>query len=121
MRGSTGHVWQKLQHVAEPWTRRLGDDPPESTMAAIYKMASTLWKVARLPDPAERSAALGGIWKLMAALPVLRPPALQELVDEMYARARQRLGDDPRIIAEVSGERRGEGEFHVAAVSIDET
>ena len=117
-----GKLSEKLRSVAEPWTSRLDDDPPESTIKTIYTMASTIWNTSRLPDPAEQSAALREVRQLMAAtLPDLPATAVQELLDEMYARAHQRHGDDPRIIVEVSVERRGDGGLHVAVASIDET
>ncbi len=111
---------EKLKSVAEPWTSQLGDDPPESAMTGVYKIASTIWNASRLPDPAGRSKSLGEIRRLMVAtLPHLPAAAVEELMDEMCVRAQQRFCDDPRIIAEVSVERRGARSFHVTVVSVD--
>lgn len=121
-RSPWGKMSEKLRVVAEPWISRLGDDLPRATVTGVYKMASTIWNTVRLPDPAGRSEALGEVRRLMAAtLPDLPEAALQALVDEMYARAQQRYGDDPRLIAEVLVEKRGVGNYHVTAVSIDAT
>lgn len=94
-RSPWGKMSGKLQSVAEPWTSRLDDDPPESTITAIYRMANTIWNACRLPDPQERSAALeGGSQRMATALPDLPQVALQELFF-------------------------GVGNFHVSVASID--
>lgn len=115
-----GKMSEKLKSMAQPWTSLLGDDPPESAMSAVYKIASTIWNASRLPDPADRAKTFCEIRRLMVAtLPYLPAAAVEELVDEMCIRAQQHLVDDPRIIAEVSVERRGAGNFHVSVVSVD--
>ena len=113
-------ISEKLRSVAEPWTSQLGYDPPESAMTGIYKIASTIWNAVRLPDPAGRSKSLGEIrWLMVAALPHLPAAAVEELMDEMRVRAQDRFGDDPRVIAGVSVDRRDGGNFHVSVVSVD--
>ena len=115
-----GKMSEKLKSMAQPWTSLLGDDPPESAMTAVYKIASTIWNASRLPDPADRAKSFGEIRRLMVAtLPYLPAAAVEELMDEMCIRAQQHFGDDPRIIAEVAVEKRGAGNFHVSVVSVD--
>jgi len=115
-----GKMSEKLKSVAEPWTSQLGYDPPESAMTGVYKIASTIWNASRLPDPADRSKSFGEIRRLMVAtLPHLPAAAVEELMAEMCVRAQDRFGDDPRVIAEVSVERRDAGNFHVSVVSVD--
>jgi hypothetical protein len=85
-------------------------------MAVIYQIVSTIWNACRLPDPAQRTIALGEVQQLMVtALPDLPAVAVQEL----FSLACNGHGDDPRIIANVLVERRDAGSFHVAAVSMD--
>ena len=115
-----GKMSEKLKCVAEPWTSQLGHDPPEFAMTAVYKIASTIWNASRLPDPADRSKSFGEIRRLMVAtIPYLPAAVVEELVDEMRVRAQDRFGDDPRVIADVSVERRDAGNFHVRVVSVD--
>src|SRR5438132_8497767 len=105
-----GKMSEKLKSVAELWTSQLGYDPSESAMTAVYKIASTIWNASRQPDPADRSKSLSEILRLMVTiLPNLPPAAVEGLMNEMCVRTQDRFGNDPRLIAEVSVERRDAG------------
>ena len=115
-----GKMSEKLKSVAEPWTSRLSEDPPQSVMAAVYETTSLIWNASRLPDPTERSKTLLEVRRLMAeGLPDLPHAAFEELFSEMHNRASQTFSDDPRIVARISVEKRGRGDFHLAVASME--
>lgn len=115
-----GKMSDKLASVAEPWTQRLGPAPSRSTMTVVYEVTGLIWNASRLSEPADVASALTDIRHvLVRALPDLPPTAVQELLDEIFQRARDHYSDDPRLIARTAVEDRGGGNYHISVASME--
>ncbi|MEW6746519.1 MAG: hypothetical protein AB1486_27585 [Planctomycetota bacterium] len=111
---------QKLASIAKPWIDRLGESPPQPSMAAAYALSSLIWNASRLPEPAEREVALAEARGLFAqALSGLPMTKVVELVREIYERACRLYPDDARLILGTDVEDRGGGQYFLRVATLD--
>lgn len=114
-----GPMSDKLKHVAEPWTSRLGPNPDQTTMTVLYEVSSLIWNASRVQQAVKRSAELKEVNRILAqVLPQLSLAERGELVQTIVDRARTDYPDDPRFIAEVDVQDLGGGNFHVSVASM---